>query len=382
MRAIIVDDERLPLHRLKKQLENDIEGVEVIGTYLDPLEAEKMIKQLQPDIVFLDIEMPKLDGLQLGERIQEANPAIEIIFVTAFDRYAIQAFQLYAIDYIMKPIKLERLATTIERIRTLLSQRTHLEQPVAKNYPLLGCFHSLKLQWSDGKVEVIKWRTAKAQELFAYLLYHQDQVVYRDTILDLLWPDFDVVRGAKQLYTTIYHIRQTLKNYGLEEITISRLSLDNGYRLDRGKIQIDTELWNEQIVTAVPLTLETVDIHEQLLLAYKGDYFGEYSYLWAEGERERLRRLWLNHALSLHTFYMKQLMHSHAIRINEQIQQRFPNEEISYFNLMQLYNLLENNIAVEDQYNLLKVMLVEQLDTVPSGQITSWYDNWEHSLIL
>ena len=380
MRAILVEDELQPLQHLKKLLENNKEGIEVIGAYLNPLEAEDMIKQLQPDIIFLDIEMPGLNGLQLGERIQEACPDIEIVFVTAFDKYAVQAFQLYAIDYIMKPINLERLTMTVERVRTLHSQRLSKKQSIVNVRPLLGCFHSLSLQWSDGKVETIKWRTAKAQELFAYLLHHRGQVIYRDTILELLWPDFDLARGSKQLYTTIYHIRQTLKNYELEEITISRQQLDIGYRLDMGTIQIDTDLWSERVVTATSPTVNTVEIHEQLLLAYEGDYFGKHGYLWAEGERERLRRLWLNHAQRLYTFYVEHRMTHNAIQVNGCIQQRSPTEEISYFNLMQLYASLANDILVEDQYNQLKVVMAEQLDTIPSEHITSWYENWKNSI--
>ncbi|MEK5039640.1 response regulator [Sporosarcina sp. FSL K6-3457] len=380
MRAILVDDELQPLQRLKKLIENNIENIEVIGTYLNPLEAEGMIKQLQPDIIFLDIEMPGLNGLQLGERIQEACPNIEIVFVTAFDKYAVQAFQLYAIDYIMKPIHLERLTMTVERVRILQSQRLSKEQSVVEIHPLLGCFHSLNLQWSDGKMETIKWRTAKAQELFAYLLHHRGQVIYRDTILELLWPDFDLARGSKQLYTTIYHIRQTLKNYGLEEITIGRQQLDIGYRLHMGTIQIDTDLWSERVVTATPPTVNTADVHEQLLLAYEGDYLGEHGYLWAEGERERLRRLWLNHAQRLSTFYIDNRMTHNAIQVNEHVQQRSPIEEISYFNLMQLYASQTNYVAVEDQYNQLKVMMAEQLDTTPSEQITSWFEQWKQTV--
>lgn len=377
MRAILVDDEKLPLEHLKKFLESDTFNIEVIGAYLNPIEAEEMIKRHQPDIVFLDIEMPGLTGLQLGERIQETHPEIEIIFVTAFDTYAVEAFKLYAIDYIMKPIRPKRLKKTIDRLRTRLPPRFNSHNLIENHLIHLSCFNSIKIHMQDGEIVPMKWRTAKAQELFAYMLHHQDQLIYRDTFLELLWPDFDISRGVKQLYTTIYHIRQTLKKYGLEEIQISRPTLDNGYRLDSGTVRIDSVEWTKQLKHLKSLTIDTLNDYERILQAYKGDYFGEHDFIWAESERERLRRIWLTHAEQLSTFYVTEGMTSAAIKVNERIQHLYPVEELSYFNLMKLYHSLDNRVAVEAQYSELLVTLKEQLDTLPRKEIRAWYKRWK-----
>lgn len=377
MKAILVDDEILALERLEKMLKNDTEDITVVGTCSNPLKVEIMVKQLQPDIIFLDIEMPELNGLQLAERIQEAYPEIEIVFVTAFDRYAVQAFELYAIDYIMKPIRLERLQTTIQRLQTRLAEDSKTSNSKNKTSHYINFFHKLNVQFPDSNTETIKWRTAKAQELFTYMLHHRNQVIYRDTILELLWPDFDISRGSKQLYTTIYHIRQMLKKLGLDDMTISRQPLDSGYRLDAGSVLIDTELWEGQIKNNKPLSLETLDEHEQIFHAYKGHYLEKYDYIWAEGERERLRRLWLSQAESLHTFYFEHNMINAAIAVNERVQQLSATEEVSYFNLMKLYDSLNNAIVVEAQYEKLIKMMEEKLDTKPNDEITVWYKQWQ-----
>lgn len=380
MRAILVDDEKIPLAHLKGLLETESFNIEIIGAYLNPLEAEKMIKRHKPDIVFLDIEMPELTGLQLGERIQESHPEIEIIFVTAFDTYAIEAFKLYAIDYIMKPIRPSRLKTTIERLRKRLPKHHNNGNEIEDNAISLSCFNSVNIYMPTGEFVPMKWRTSKAQELFAYMLHHQDQLIYRDTMLELLWPDFEMSRGLKQLYTTIYHIRQTLKNYGLEEIQISRPTLDNGYRLKIGTVRIDTVEWMKQLALLNPLSLESIEDYERVLLSYKGDYLGDYDYLWAEGERERLRHLWQTHAEQLSTFYMNEKMIDNAIVVNECIQQLYPIEEISYVNLMKLYHSLNNIIAVKAQYSKLVIVLEEQLDTIPSQEIVTWYEQWQEKI--
>lgn len=377
MKVILVDDEQLPLKHLQAML-GKLTDIQITGTYLNPLEAEEVILKLRPDVVFLDIEMPHLNGLQLGERIQEICPEIEIIFVTAFDKYAVQAFELYAIDYMMKPISFKRLKATLNRLKMRRKGKI-LKSDVQMN-DALSCFDTIGIIKSNGETEVIKWRTGKAQELFAYLLHHQGQVVYRDTILDLLWPDFDVSRGVKQLYTTIYHIRKTLKAYQLDEVVIGTVQLDHGYRLEIGNTKIDAVSWVEQVLNAQSETTETIALAEQILRMYKGDYLGKYDYVWAEAERERLRKLFLGYASRLHLFYFERQQFEKAIEVNQYVQRKIPSEEISYFNLMQLYAALGNEASVHDQYFELVHMMNEHFDALPTEYLTNWYEAWQKSL--
>lgn len=117
MRIVLVDDEILPLTRLKTLLEkSNVPEIEIVGEYTDSLKAIEEIQTLQPNAVFLDIVMPDLDGLALGEKIQELLPDVEIVFTTGFDQYAIDAFNLHAIDYLLKPVQNVRLEKTLERL--------------------------------------------------------------------------------------------------------------------------------------------------------------------------------------------------------------------------------------------------------------------------
>lgn len=327
MRAVLVDDESLPLTYLKKMLENDMEGVEVVGTYLDPLEAYEAVTSLQPDVVFLDIHMPEINGLEIGERIQENFSDVEIVFITGYDRYAVDAFDLYAIDYVMKPIRLEHLNKTVERLKERLLHRKMMSRGIEQERQRICCFNTLKVELPDGTLEVMKWRTAKAQELFAYMLYYQGRFIHRDTLLELLWSNFDVVRGEKLLYTTVFHIRQSLEKYGLRGISIKRDALNDGYTFDIGSVRIDTEEWETDLKQLHSLEYSNIQAHERVMRTYTGDYFGAYDYSWLEEERERLRRLWLNHARSLHTFYMNHDMQHDAVTVNQRMQQLFPADE-------------------------------------------------------
>jgi two-component system LytT family response regulator len=111
MRVLIVDDEQPARERLKRLLA-DIEGVELIGEVEDGGRAVELIEQEQPDLVLLDIQMPGLDGFGVIEALEEPPP---IVFVTAYDEYAIRAFEVNALDYLLKPFSRERLEQAIRR---------------------------------------------------------------------------------------------------------------------------------------------------------------------------------------------------------------------------------------------------------------------------
>ena len=111
MRALLVDDERLARNELRRMLEPMAE-VEVVGEAKNAGDAIEQIGRLHPDLVFLDVQMPDLDGFELLERLDQA-PAV--IFTTAFDHYALQAFEVNALDYLVKPIAPERLAAAVAR---------------------------------------------------------------------------------------------------------------------------------------------------------------------------------------------------------------------------------------------------------------------------
>jgi DNA-binding LytR/AlgR family response regulator len=122
MRTLIVDDEAPARERLRRHLTR-VEGVEVIGEARDGVEAVEMIEAQSPELVLLDIQMPGLDGFGVVEALAEP-PAI--IFVTAYDQYAIRAFEVQALDYLLKPFSRERLEQAIHRARESVAGEEYL----------------------------------------------------------------------------------------------------------------------------------------------------------------------------------------------------------------------------------------------------------------
>ena len=130
MRVLIVDDEALARDRLSRLLA-DIEGVALTGQAGDGVQAVEMIERERPDLVLLDVQMPGLDGFGVIETLEEPPP---VVFVTAYDEYAIRAFEVNALDYLLKPVSRERLEKAIRRAREARAEEQDLAARLA---PLL-----------------------------------------------------------------------------------------------------------------------------------------------------------------------------------------------------------------------------------------------------
>src|ERR1700680_3654441 len=122
LRAVLVDDEQLARDELGFLL-GQVGGVEVIGQAGNGVEALTTIGRLQPDVVFLDVQMPGLTGFEVARRMIDARASSHIIFVTAYDQHAVEAFEVNAVDYILKPVDPARLELALQGGRGRVSVR-------------------------------------------------------------------------------------------------------------------------------------------------------------------------------------------------------------------------------------------------------------------
>jgi two-component system LytT family response regulator len=126
IRTLIVDDEKLAVQGLQLRLE-PFSDVEIIGTCSNGREAIRAIKTEKPDLVFLDIQMPGFDGFSVVKGVMEIEPPL-FVFVTAYEEHAIRAFEANAVNYLMKPVDEDKLADTLDRVRTRLSEKRSAEE--------------------------------------------------------------------------------------------------------------------------------------------------------------------------------------------------------------------------------------------------------------
>lgn len=341
MRAIVVDDEKLACRQVKKMLQ-DLGKFQTIKAYTDPEEARDDAAARTTDVAFLDIEMPEINGIDLAEALQAGNEKMRIVFITAYDDFAIRAFELNAIDYLLKPVLKSRLEKTVARLFKNGETASQDMQPEKETYGL-ECFESLKFYHipEDGAKRYIsiKWRTSKARELYAYLLKEHDRFTSKETLIDTLWPGTDPAKANTQLYTTIYQIRKLMNNLPLHHHIMKS---DIGYTLNISDTTIDTEEWEKHLSKLPPLSPSTYGEHSRLFRDYKDHYFAEYGYLWAESERVRLSQLWLEHAYRLIRFLIQEKSYTQALDICQRIAKIEPDEERTMKYEITLFNKMGN----------------------------------------
>ena len=169
LRVLLVDDEPLALRRLET-LFGDIDGVEVVGTAATGEEAEARIADLRPDLVMLDISMPKKSGIRVAADLV-VDPRPEIVFVTAFEQYAPDAFEVEAADYLLKPVRFDRLRQAVERARRRRAMRDAAER-LATAPPRETHDEAIWVQTASGNLRLpvaqIDWVEAARD----YVLFH------------------------------------------------------------------------------------------------------------------------------------------------------------------------------------------------------------------
>lgn len=163
-RAVIADDERLMREQLRARLAEVWPELEIVAEAKNGLEAVQLVEQQHPELVFLDIRMPGRTGIEAardiaqlatGDETADSWPGCEIVFITAYDEYAVQAFEQGAVDYVLKPAERERLALTVERIRRRLAARGSPDAPAAPHMQQL--LQRLAAQMSPSGAAKLKW---------------------------------------------------------------------------------------------------------------------------------------------------------------------------------------------------------------------------------
>jgi two-component system, LytTR family, response regulator len=167
LRTVVVDDEQLAREELCFLLEQ-IEGVEVVAQAANGVEALRVIEEHGPDLIMLDVQMPGLTGFEVARKLLEDGVESQLVFVTAFDQHAIEAFEVNAVDYLLKPVESERLETAVDRVR----KRVQSDRPPRSSTPDLDRVLQLLGERQDRREQL----AVKVGDRF--LLIQADEVVH------------------------------------------------------------------------------------------------------------------------------------------------------------------------------------------------------------
>ena len=354
--AVLVDDER-PALRMLEHLLKEYPEISISGMYTSPLKAINEIGQIRPQVVFLDINMPQLRGIDAASRILDLSPDTDIVFVTAYDQYAIEAFELNALDYLLKPLSTDRLKKTVDR----LIKKKPTVQESGKRKLQIKCLGRFQVSW-EGQ-EPIKWRAEKTRELFAFLLHNHGRAISKEELLDRLWPDDDPEKAIRQLYNGIYHIRKALWEYGIDR---SLIHIDSNYNLKLGPADYDVRRFYELENSISANNLEPLEEMEAL---YAGDYLEGEDYPWACFERERLIKLHLQCLIGLSEQYIRKKQFAKAENILMTAYEKSPYEEAITELLLTLYIETEEKSKAVRHFNAYLKILKEELGVIPGDKL-------------
>ncbi|MFB5678253.1 response regulator [Paenibacillus terreus] len=361
MKAILVDDERSALIQLERLLRAD-GRVEAAGMFNSAAAALEYLASGRADIVFLDIGMPEISGLEAAELIQQLDIDVHVVFVTAYSEYAIEAFELQALDYLLKPVHPQRLAKTIDRIA---GKAKESKEPVPVREPNVLCFQRLEITdsvtGSTGGGH-FKWRTLKSQELFAYLLQNGREWISKQELLNMLWPDYTPDKAVVHLHTSIYQIRKAIKEwvYG----TKLEFSLDR-YRLILGECTTDVEEFERGMAEIYASGQPDAARLDQVLGLYRGNYLEEHDYPWAYSKREKLRRKYIKGVMDAAAVEMRTGHFRGAAERLLALQNKEPYSEEVCCQLLELYARMGDYKAAEEHYGSFTKLLEDDLGIRP-----------------
>lgn len=272
-RVVVVEDEK-PILELMKVVVGRNPYCQVVGAFSNPFEALEAFPDLKPDIAFLDVEMPRLSGLELAHRINECCEQTRIVFTTAYKEYALEAFNVFAFDYILKPIT----PASVQRITDrLLKEIDRSALPAAdhpKNRVSIRCFGGFEVRNSKGTL--VRWPTRKTEELFAYLLCYPNQEADKWRLIDALWPDMDEERAVHNLHNTVYRLKKLLKEH---ELGVDVGKTGQGYQLETFLTTYDL-LEFQGYIPALSDAQEDIPRLTSLCAMYQGHLFDRKDYLW------------------------------------------------------------------------------------------------------
>ncbi|WP_430390465.1 LytR/AlgR family response regulator transcription factor [Dyella sp. 20L07] len=227
IRAVVADDEAPAREKLERWLVEQPD-IAVVGSAADGLSAAQCIEELRPDVAFLDVQMPTLSGLQVAAQLEPSSAPL-IVFVTAFDEHAVKAFDLNAIDYLLKPYDRDRLARTVQRVRGRLQSHETGATAVAVGRARVPCCERLlvpdreRLQLIDAAS--IEW--IEADDNYVHVHSAGRTYLLRRTLQDLL------AQLGEQRFIRIH--RSTAVNLGCISSLTPLFKGDYEIHLDNGR---------------------------------------------------------------------------------------------------------------------------------------------------
>ena len=245
MKILLVDDEELQLLRLENEVKKVVPSSATILSFSNSLKYIKECQDEKIDIAFLDIEMPGMNGISLAKELKKINPLVNIIFVTAYNDYALEAYKIHASGYLSKPVTAEKIKEELDALRYPVEFKGEKKLQIK-------CFGNFEI-FHNG--EPVRFSYQKSKEVFAYLVDREGSVINVNELNAVLWEE----DHKSYLRNLIADIVTTLKNIDCSDVFLKK---HNGCCIDVSKVDCDAYEYKKGNPNAIRM--------------YRGEYMAQY----------------------------------------------------------------------------------------------------------
>lgn len=370
MKVILVDDEPV-MHLIMRKMLVKHPELQVTGAFTDTHAAAEFLSgNADVELAFVDISMPGDSGLAFAAKLDEAGCKTQIVFVTSHKDYALEAYELSVLDYLVKPVTQERLERTIHRV---LASRKAVRTPQTEDrgtcrvtIATLGDFF---VRNEKGRV---KWISSKSAELFAYLLLNRGRRISRSRLVSDIFAGMTSVNAEQYLNTTVYQLRKSLEPFGLREAIRSE---NDGYALELEGAVIDYEVFEQRAGQLGSIAVDNAEDALEVERLYTGDLFGSKAYVWAIYETDRLAERYASFVKRLAEALLSHRNTAAASKLLLKLHARNPLDESVVGLLMKKHGQDGDKKRLTAQYTDYVKLLNRELGIRPSKELLLLYDS-------
>lgn len=369
IKVLLVDDE-LPALREMEFLLKGHEGMHVVGTCQTAQEAKQKVRELSPDCVFLDIGLPGVEGLELAEAIGELKPGVNIVFVTAYSDYALEAFKVHPLDYIVKPVDEKRFQLTVEHLIKQVEFKKKMQEKETRT--VIRCMENFEIFTESETKKHIRFATRQVKEMFAYLISRYERLVSRDELIEQVFGGAENDKTVNLLHVTAYKMRSALEEIGAPR---SSITIRGNYTLETAEGVCDYVDFMKFVSAYSAIDDDNIATAEAVADLYRGPFLDNEDYAWALDLRAGLELEYERLMLGIARYYGSGRKSGRMEKTILKLLKVNPLCEEGWQQLLDSCMVSGNSDKYKDYYEKYSRILREELGLEPADRYREWARN-------
>ncbi|WP_256762194.1 response regulator [Cohnella sp. WQ 127256] len=338
IRVMLIDDEEDALDLLEILL-GQIGNVKVVGRYINPVQAIEALGNSAVDAVFMDNQMPGMKGTEAARVIRSMIPQIPIVFTTAYAEYAVEAFEIQSTDYLLKPLTIDRLQNTVARIQQSLPESVNQMRQSASITPTVYCLGGFHVRLSGDAGKMLTWKTKKEKELCAFLIHYAGKSVNTASIIEALWPGYDLNKAKTYLYTCLSYLRRTLTE---NHIAIHIRKADQGFVAVMDGPTVDVTEFEQLLSNAMAEEEMDEKFYDKMNRKYTGEYMEACDFSWATARQLEIKASYVRVLRKWYAYFRSRGNFALAVDSMKNLLSLAPDSEIDGRELIKLHLSMGN----------------------------------------